>query len=267
MMRINRYIAMVVALLLGVATLHAQSVDPRRELIRKLETPDLAAAADKLIFESHNYSLGEISEDATDAKGYFTFRNSGDKPIVITKATTSCSCVVVSYPKSPIGAGQSATIEFHYSPKGYPGAINRRILLYTSLSSSKPSAVLSVGGYVNDSSDLSGQYPYSLGQLRMRQPSVTFERLPRAQVERILCINDGASPLKLSTMKGQLPEGLSFSSDPEVIAAGAQADLVISLDPTKWNGKSDSYPIIVEGLNVAPSKRTIYVKFEDKNKR
>lgn len=256
---------MVVALLFGSAALHAQSADPRHDLIRKMENPDLAEGADKLIFNKSTYSLGVISEDETKVVGSFTFRNTCGEAIVITKATTSCSCVSVSYPKSPIGDGQSAVVEFSYLPKGYPGAINRRILLYTSLSSTSPSALLTISGEATPSEDLSGLYPYSLGALKLRQGSVTFASQSEAQVERILCVNDGDSPLQLGVMKGQLPSGLSFRTEPAVIEAGAEADLVISFDPKSWNSKGNNYPIILEGLNVAPSKRTIYVKFETKN--
>ncbi len=262
---VNRYFAMVVTLFIGVVTTYAQSIDSRRDLIRKLENPVLAEGADKLIFESCNYSLGTIEEDATDVRGSFTFKNSGDIPIVIVKATTSCSCVAVDYPKNPIRVGQSATVEFHYSPKGYPGAINRRILLYTSLSSTTPSALLTIGGEVTPSRDLSSQYPFSLGELKMRQAGVTFSSSSKPQVERILCINDGESTLKLGVMSGQLPAGLSFKTEPTSIPAGEKADIVISFNPAMWSGRGDNYPIIIEGLNVAPSKRTIYVKFEDKN--
>ncbi len=232
-------------------------------MLRRIAHPQRADGAEMLEFDSCTLSLGEISEDCGSVQGSFSFVNHSPEAIVLLRATASCSCVVVDYPKEPIESGARARVDFRYYPKGYAGAINRRILLYTSLSEQLPSALLQIEGYTTPSADVSSRYPYPMGQLKLRQAGVTFRGGdPRAQVERIAAINDGTTPLRLRVMQ-PLPAGLSFTTDPEVIPAGESGDLVIAFDPSRWSELVASYPIIIDGLSVAPSRRTIYVKFEN----
>ncbi len=254
--------AIATILILGVVTTAAQT--PQIEQLLKLANPELAEGADGLKFNSLNYDLGQISEDDPVVSGEYTLHNEGSEPIIILRSTTSCSCVSVEHPTQPIMAGAKATIKFRYNPKGYNGKINRRIMLYTNLSERAPSALLTISGEASPSKDNSLHYPYSLGEIRMRQPSVTFRSADRASVERILCVNDSDRAVRLSVLESQLPEGLTFRSEPELIEAGATAEIVISHDPLLWRGGASSFPLIVSGVNVAPSKRTIKVQFEYK---
>ncbi len=253
---------MVAALLMCVATVAAQT--PHIEAMKALSKPKLADGAEQIEFDRLDYSLGEISEDDLLVKGEFVVRNSSDKPIVIVRAVASCSCVTVEYPTSPIEAKGEAVIEFSYNPKGYPGKINRRIMLYTNFSDLSPTAILTISGFATASSDLSLLYPYSIGQLRLRQPSVTFRDAERVSVERIVCVNDSKQPIRLRTLDFQLPEGLSFRTEPEVIEVSAEAEIVISHNPQLWQGEAASFPLVVDGVNVAPSQRTIDIQFEYK---
>ncbi|MFI3285833.1 MAG: DUF1573 domain-containing protein [Rikenellaceae bacterium] len=252
----------VVVALIGATVAVAQT--PHIEKMLKIANPDLASGAEQIHFSSLNYDLGEISEDDPVVSGEFKMLNKGSEPIVILRATASCSCVTLQYPKTPIIEGQEATIQFRYNPKGYPGKINRRVMLYTNLSESAPTAVLTISGEATPSQDNSLHYPYSLGELRMRQPSVTFRDANNPSVERIVCINDSPGAMRLKVLDFQLPAGLSFRTEPEVIEAGATAEIVISHDPKLWQGGAESFPLVVSGVNVSPSRRTIDVQFEYK---
>ncbi len=264
MTRSLQLLALVVALLVVATPATAQSEEERREALQRIANPDLASGAEGLEFTSLTCDLGRISEDDSLVHGEFSFENHTPQPIVILRAKSSCSCVAVDYSLDVIEVGESATVRFSYLPKGYPGEISRRILLYTSLSESKPSALLTVEGYAEVSTDLAESYPYAIGALRMRQPTVSFDGGQVRQVERIMAINSGDTPLTLGAMSGQLPAGLSFWCEPQRVEAGESVDLVFAMDRDLWQGVSESYPVVVDGIDLPPSRRTIFVKIKNR---
>lgn len=86
----------------------------------------------RMQFEAQVHDFGEIARKGGDVAHDFVFRNKGDRPLVVLRAVTSCSCVKVSFPKRPVAPGQSGTIRIVYQPhKSEPGAFNKVIQIYS----------------------------------------------------------------------------------------------------------------------------------------
>ena len=78
---------------------------------------------------------------------------------------------------------------------------------------------------------------------------------------RIACANSGDKPLRLSA--SMLPAYASFRTEPEVIAPGTEADIVVTIDMAKLPKRGDlRFPMLIEGIKGRPSERMIYVKIE-----
>ncbi|WP_299125260.1 DUF1573 domain-containing protein [uncultured Winogradskyella sp.] len=56
-------------------------------------------------------------EQHSDGTRLFTFTNTGDAPLVITKVKTTCGCTVPSYSKAPIMPGESGELNIKYNTK------------------------------------------------------------------------------------------------------------------------------------------------------
>jgi hypothetical protein len=76
----------------------------------------------------------------------FEVTNSGDAPLIISKAVGSCSCTVPGYPKEPIYPGQRGILKVKYDTKRI-GAINKRVTI-TSNAINAPTKVIRIQGYV-----------------------------------------------------------------------------------------------------------------------
>ncbi len=259
-MSLHRQYILISLLLLTVVGLQAQTIED----VLRVAHVELATGSEKLHFDNADISLGTISEDDGTIEGKFTMSNLGKTPLVITKVVSSCSCLVVDYPKQPLMPLQRSEMTFRYHPKGYPGRVLRKVFVYTNLSASKPTAVLKVSGYVEKSSDPTINYRYSMGDLYLKQIAVSFKDGRRVGVESIKCYNAGEKDLHLKAMAGFLPQGLSFSTEPEVIEAQGEGELIIRHDPNVWTSIGDAYKVIIDGLPGKPSQRSIDVKFEYK---
>ncbi|QNK76279.1 DUF1573 domain-containing protein [Winogradskyella undariae] len=81
--------------------------------------PELKTNNDKvavLEFKTEVIDYGTITQNS-EGKRIFSFTNTGDAPLVITKVKTSCGCTVPSYSKDPILPGEQGELEIKYDTK------------------------------------------------------------------------------------------------------------------------------------------------------
>ena len=72
-----------------------------------------------MAFEQTEYDFGTVNEG--DIVEYtFKFKNTGDFPLIINKATATCGCTVPEWPKDPIGVGESGEIKVRFNTRNKP---------------------------------------------------------------------------------------------------------------------------------------------------
>lgn len=76
----------------------------------------------------------------------FTVTNTGNEPLIISKAKGSCGCTVPSYQKEPIMPGKSSVVKVKYDTKRV-GPINKSVTI-TSNATNAPTKVLRIKGTV-----------------------------------------------------------------------------------------------------------------------
>ena len=67
-------------------------------------------------FKTEIVDYGTITQNS-DGTRLFSFTNTGDAPLLITKVKTSCGCTVPSYSKDPIMPGASGELSIKYDTK------------------------------------------------------------------------------------------------------------------------------------------------------
>ena len=69
-----------------------------------------------LSFETSDFDFGTINEgDIVDHT--FKFTNTGNTPLIISKATATCGCTVPEWPKEPIAVGATGVIRVKFDSK------------------------------------------------------------------------------------------------------------------------------------------------------
>ncbi|MFI8379520.1 DUF1573 domain-containing protein [Leeuwenhoekiella sp. NPDC079379] len=68
-------------------------------------------------FEESEYDFGNI-ERGTGVEHIFKFKNTGDAPLVIVDATSTCGCTVPSFPEEPIAPGETGELLVKYNGSG-----------------------------------------------------------------------------------------------------------------------------------------------------
>ena len=75
---------------------------------------DSKVAVIKFTTEVVNY--GTVTQNSEGTR-LFTFTNTGDAPLLITKVKTTCGCTVPSYSKAPIMPGETGELNIKYDTK------------------------------------------------------------------------------------------------------------------------------------------------------
>ena len=69
-----------------------------------------------MTFETTEYNFGSVNEgEMVDYT--FNFKNTGNFPLIINKATATCGCTVPQWPKEPIAIGESGEIRVRFNSK------------------------------------------------------------------------------------------------------------------------------------------------------
>lgn len=86
----------------------------------------------EITFENTSHNFGTFSETSPKVTCTFSFKNTGDGPLVIHQAIASCGCTVPQYPKEPIKPGDSGKIVVTYNGAGkFPGHFKKSITIRT----------------------------------------------------------------------------------------------------------------------------------------
>ena len=108
-----------------------------------------AGAFPKFSFDQEEHNFGQI-RDGDIVSHTFRFTNSGEAPLIISKATAACGCTVPQWPKQPIPVGGSGEIQVQFDSSNKPGMQNK-VVTITANTESKVKKLL-IRAQVNPSS-------------------------------------------------------------------------------------------------------------------
>lgn len=92
----------------------------------KVNKENVAAAADRdaesgkfpvMTFEEGQFDFGTIDQ-GTNVEHVFKFKNTGDAPLMIVNAKSSCGCTVPEYTKEPVAPGDSGEMLVKFNGSG-----------------------------------------------------------------------------------------------------------------------------------------------------
>ena len=79
-------------------------------------------------FKEEEFNFGTIKQGES-VSHEFTFTNTGNEPLIITKAEGSCGCTVPTYPQHPILKGQTGVIKVTFNSTGKLGIQDKTITI------------------------------------------------------------------------------------------------------------------------------------------
>lgn len=91
------------------------------------KTITLESSSDaKIEFAKTTHDFGNIKE-GTQATVEFTFKNTGNAPLVLTSVTASCGCTSPKWTREPIAPGTNGSITVVYNSRSRPGKFTKTV--------------------------------------------------------------------------------------------------------------------------------------------
>lgn len=79
-------------------------------------------------FSEEEFNFGDIKEGEKVAH-VFTFKNTGENPLVIKSAVGSCGCTVPKFSNEPIAPGESGEINVEFDSSNKPGINDKMVTI------------------------------------------------------------------------------------------------------------------------------------------
>ncbi|SHJ25489.1 DUF1573 domain-containing protein [Pseudozobellia thermophila] len=120
----------------------------------KVKSDNVAEAAQRdeagkqvpvMTFEKEEHDFGTI-EQGTPQETIFKFTNTGNAPLIITSATSSCGCTVPDPPKDPIAPGEEGELLVKFNGSGQ-NQVTKTITV--NANTEKGSEILRIKAFVN----------------------------------------------------------------------------------------------------------------------
>jgi len=116
----KRYFTLFVLLFAGIQLISAQAQKPASTSTATsatsatATTPQTVATPNPIKWNETRHDFGQL-ELNKPATVVFTFKNTGDKPAVISAARSSCGCTVAEYTKEPVKPGEEGQVKATYN--------------------------------------------------------------------------------------------------------------------------------------------------------
>lgn len=115
-----------IIIILSLAAMQAWGQSPARNEGKRQES---GCALIDIADSEHDF--GRVAEKGKKVSYDFTFRNTGDCPLVITRVASSCKCVDAGYTKRPVPPGGEGVITVTYNPRKQQGVFRKAIQVYS----------------------------------------------------------------------------------------------------------------------------------------
>ena len=186
------------------------------------------AAQPRMEVVSDVMNLGEVMFQQPKAV-HFEVRSRGTEPLLLTQVNASCGCTQVSWPRTPIAPGETATIEAVYDAQ-LLGTFQKELEVYSN-ASQEPVYLTLQGRVVSTFNDTDyNDFPIDLGNVRLSTNVVEFDDVNSGDHPEVALqvVNTSRESYKPELM--HLPPYLSARYLPEKLAGGRVGRIQLRLD-------------------------------------
>lgn len=190
----------------------------------------VAQAQPKITFDKNVQELGYVLWRNPVTITY-NFTNTGDKPLVISKVTSSCGCTEVDWTKSPIPAGGKGTVTAVFDAEAI-GHFYKEVGIYCN-ASYRPIYLEFNGEVTADARNYSFTHPFGFGAIRLDKDEIEFKDVNKGDHPEFSILVANTSNKAYSPVLMHLPPYLSAKAVPEVLGRGKNGKIIVTLDTEK----------------------------------
>ena len=226
-----------------------------------------AAAAPQVHWLETRHNFGAFHEDDGTVECEIKYVNTGDAPLLITAARSSCGCTLPHYSREATAPGDTASIVVSYDPTGRPGRFSKNV--YIDMNTEPVRTTLTITGVVIGAPTTVGQrYPVEISpNMRLSRGAVMAGDVKAGHTKSVFVEAYNASTDTLRPATVSTPAFVDVAWMPAAIAPGEQSSIVCHVkasDAGAWGFTADSITFSPSGnLNDLCSVPVTVVVTED----
>ncbi|MFW6328003.1 MAG: DUF1573 domain-containing protein [Bacteroidota bacterium] len=216
-------------------------------------------------FEKEIHNFGEIKEDGGTVEYTFSFKNTGEQPLIVHNVRASCGCTTPDWTRQPIQPGKEGFIKATFDPRNRPGNFNKSIIVTTN--AAEPTAVLRITGKVlPKKKTVEDIYPRAMGPIRLKTSHLSFTKVGPEEVktEDLEFINSSGNEVEITF--DNVPAHLNILVEPEVVAPGEKGVISAEYDAgvkNDWGFVVDQVYLKINGESDRENRLSISATIEE----
>jgi hypothetical protein len=209
-----------------------------------------AFAQAKIQFSEVKHDFGNVREAGGPVSCVFTFKNTGNAPLVIQNVETSCGCTSPEYTKEPVQPGKSGIVKATFDPSGRPNYFDKNLTVISNAENNR--VILNIKGNVEAKVlTIEEQYPFAIDKVRFKNNMFELYRILSTGVrtENMEVINTGTTPAIL--VFENVPPHITVKADPVSIPAGAKGVISCTYNAAKkkdFGISTDKITVKIKGV-------------------
>ena len=192
----------------------------------------------ELTFKESIYDFGAIGESDGYAEHIFTFVNTGDAPLTVSRVTASCGCTRPDWTNVPIEPGMEGNVIIAFDPRGRIGNFNKTATVYTNEDDGFKRHKLTIIGVVEDKP---AENPYTIyvdtiGGIGVEENNLIFDNIKfSSQNKKMVSLKNYNSEAAYISW-GNVPDYITVFG-PDSLKADWPGEISILIDETKISDK------------------------------
>jgi hypothetical protein len=191
-----------------------------------------AFAQAKLQFSETKHDFGNVKEANGPVSHVFTFKNTGNAPLVIQNVETSCGCTSPEYTKEPVQPGKTGKVKATFDPSGRPNFFDKNLTVISNATNNR--VVLNIKGNVEAKVlTIEEQYPFAIDNVRFKNSTLELYKIlsTGTRTESLDIINTGTTPAIVNFEN--VPPHITIKAEPISIPAGAKGVIRCTFNAAK----------------------------------
>lgn len=190
----------------------------------------MALAQPKIKFKQEIRDLGYVlwRHPATIA---YTFKNTGDKPLVISKVIPSCGCTIANWTEQPIAPGEEGVITAVFDAQAI-GRFDKDLGVFCN-AANLPIYLRFTGEVTTSTKEYAADHLHKVGPISIDRDEIAFENVSRGEKPSMELTVVNHSNNVYNPVLMHLPPYLTAVAVPERLARGKMGKIVLTLDSWK----------------------------------
>jgi len=214
----------------------------------------------RIEFKKTTHDYGTIKQEIAEVKAEFTFKNTGNAPLIIQTVYPSCGCTSANYTKTPIMPGKKGSIEAVFHTKGSYGSFHKSIFVYTNDTANKIVTLYIDGKIVQKGNSMNDDFSQAIGNISFKSNHLAFNQLKNTEIktDTFWFYNSGNKKMNIEIINNH--DWLSLSKREFKLKPERKAYTLISFDASKrkdWGLNFDK--LIMKTNDDTLSEKNIFV--------